>query len=152
DGTPQSYTRAQALALTPADLADVVGVTVTFACADGSPAIGAGASATAELVFQLREQKRSGGPVEITSPGGEPILNQAHVQAESPGRIECVTPTTPACSAGTASDEDEFNIVGADFAVVGAKSINPASIYEDQSKAYTTTLVGQPMGAARATL
>lgn len=152
DGTRRDYTRAQALALTPSDLADVVGVTISYGRADGTPVIAANASAAVELVFQLRQDKRSGGPVDITSPGGVPILNEAHLQADSPGRIPCVTPTTPGCSAGTATADDEFNIVGADYRITGSKSIAPATVYEDGSTSYTTTLVGQPLGSARTTL
>ena len=151
-GTTQEYTRAQALALTPAQLADVVGVTITYGRADDRPVIAANAAAAVDLVFQLRQDKRSGGPVEITSPGGVPVVNEAHVQAESPGRIACVTPTTPACSSGAATDDAEFNVIGADYSITGSKTITPASIFEDESKTYTTSLVGQPVGSARTTL
>ncbi|MCL3838227.1 DUF5979 domain-containing protein [Aeromicrobium duanguangcaii] len=152
DGTPRDYTRAQALALSPADLADVVGVTVAYARADGRPVIAANASAAIDLVFQLRQDKRSGDPVATTSPGGVPILNEARVQADSPGRVPCLTVTTPGCSAGTATADDEFNIVGADYRITGSKTIAPASVHEDESTTYTTTLVGQPLGSARTTV
>lgn len=149
DGTVDTVPIADATALTPAQLADVVGVTVTFAAADGRPVIVSGASVGLDLTWQLREEKRSGGPVEITRPGGDPILNEAHTFIDSPGRIAC---PGAGCSTGETTASDRFDVVAADYTIRTQKTISPASVAENGSKTYTTTLRAQPQGSARTTL
>ncbi|MFH7322882.1 DUF5979 domain-containing protein [Aeromicrobium sp. JJY06] len=154
-GTTTDHTYAEALALTAAELEDVTGVTVSFVGADGAPVIRSGATAAVTLTWQLRAEKRSGGPVEATSPGGTPILNEASVQIDSPGRIAC---PAAACSTGYDAADDEFNIVTASYAITAQKVIRPDAnpsgdtVYEDQARTYTTSLRGQPLGSARTTL
>src|SRR5690606_25780079 len=122
---------------------------VVFSAADGRPVIAAGGAATIDLVWQLRADKRSGGPVEVTGAGEAPILNEAHTLIDSPGRIDC--PAT-GCSTGEAVASDDFTIVAAAYAIRTAKVIAPESIPENGSTSYTTTLPGQPLGTARTTL
>ncbi|SKB07278.1 DUF5979 domain-containing protein [Aeromicrobium choanae] len=154
-GTPTDYGYDEALALTSAELADVTGVTVSFVGAEGAPLILSAATGEVALTWQLRAEKRSGGPVEATSPGGVPILNEASVQIDSPGRIAC--PAT-ACSTGYDDADDEFNIVSANYSITAQKVIRPDAnptgdtVYEDQATTYTTSLRGQPLGSARTTL
>lgn len=139
----------QALAATPEDLANVTGVELRFTRA-GQIAIESGATGGATLTYQLREEKRSGGPVEeTTAANGGPILNRAGAQIDSPGRVVC---PAPGCSTGVTHAEDSFAIVAPSYAVDASKTVTPASVYEDQSRAYRTTLRGQPLGNARTTL
>lgn len=157
DGTTEDVTYDEALALGPDDLADVTGVTLTFARADGAPVILNEAVASVKLTWQLRADQRDGsGPV---VPGGDPVLNEASVKIDSPGLIRCEDPPTGEfCSTGTDEADDEFNIVDANYEVEAQKVIRPDAnpngdfVYEDQSKNYTTTLRGRPLGSARTTL
>ncbi len=159
-GTPTPYTYQEALDLTPGELADVTGVTVSFAGEDGAPVILSSAQGAVTLTWQLRAELRDGsGPVETTSPDGIPILNEASVQIDSPGRIPCPS-TAPDgfCSTGYDDDYDEFNIIDANYTILATKVIRPDAnptgdtVYEDQAKGYTTVLRGQPLGSARTTL
>lgn len=141
-------TVAAAQALAPNELADVTGVEVVFAKPHGSPAIAPAATGVLDLTWQLRAEKRSGGAVQIT-PAGESIRNEAHVAIDSPGRIAC---PADGCSTGEATADDEFRVVAADYAVRTTKTISPATVPENGSTAYRTTLTGQPLGSARTTL
>lgn len=146
-GAVDTFSIADARALTPAQLADVIGVTIRFASADGHPVILSGASVTASLTWQLRAEKRSGGAVDLT--GTNPIVNEAHLAVDSPGRITC---PHDGCSTGETTADDQFDIVTADYAITTKKTIAPASVPENGSKTYTTTLRAQPQGSARTTL
>jgi hypothetical protein len=148
-GGPVDYPAADALALLPGDLADVTAISVSFAAADGRPVIVSGATGVLDLTWQLRQEKRSGGPVETTGAGGVPILNVAHTFIDSPGRIEC---PGDGCSTGEDTASDEFTIVEADYEIRTQKQISPSSVAENGSRTYTTTLTGQPLGTARTTL
>ncbi|MFB8189409.1 DUF5979 domain-containing protein [Microbacterium sp. NPDC055988] len=148
-GATTGYTYAEALALAPAALADVTGISVAFRSSDGTPAIPTGAVGRVTLTWQLRDALRSdpGQPVTVT-PAGESIANDAHVQLESPVLDDCAENQ---CGTGIADAADEFAIVDASYAIETTKSITPSSVYEDESATYVTELGGRPDGTARTT-
>ncbi|WP_211368150.1 DUF5979 domain-containing protein [Microbacterium rhizomatis] len=143
--------------LTPDQLDDVVGISVRYADAAGRPIIVAAtpdsndAAGVVGLTWQLRAtQRTSGDPIAVTEPGGEPIVNVAHTALDSPGRIPCVNgQNIPGCSTGEFYASSQFNIVAADYSIFTDKAINPASVLENGSKNYTTTLTARPNGNAR---
>lgn len=146
-GTDAAITVAAAQALTPAELTDVIGVSVLFADAANRPAIAPAATGTVNLTWQLRSTTRSGGqPVEITQPGGEPLVNVAHTALDSPSRIPC---PGDGCSTGEATASDSFNIVAADYSITTSKSINPSSVIENGSMTYVSSLRARSDGNAR---
>jgi large repetitive protein len=146
------WTYADALAKTPAELADVVSIDVK---AD-KEWIAAGAKLGLQLTFQLRANERtSNDPMTITSASSGPVhLNEAQATVSGPGGISCglVAPGQP-CDTVTAEASDDFQIQNPSYDVVATKAINFASRYEDQSATgYVATLTGQPTGTARTTL
>ncbi|MBD3941165.1 hypothetical protein IF188_05565 [Microbacterium sp. NEAU-LLC] len=147
-GGTTTYDYDEALALTPAELSDVIGFEVAFRSPDGSSIIQSGATGGVTLTWQLRENLRSdpGTPVTVT-PSGEAIVNDAHTQLESPVLRNCANNQ---CGTGAADASDEFVIVAANYDITTTKEITPDQIYEDQSKTYITHLGGRPNGTARA--
>lgn len=141
------YVLGLAKLLKPADLADVIGIEVTFARTGNLPIIGAGATGELNLTWQLRSTQRTGGAAIVES--NAPIVNVAGTQIDSPGRIVC--PGT-GCSTGDATATDDFKIVAGEYAVTTSKRINPTAVAENGSKAYTSTLTARPTGTARTTL
>ncbi|WP_394194551.1 DUF5979 domain-containing protein [Microbacterium foliorum] len=143
------YSYAEALELDATDLADVTGLSVAFRSDDGTPAIPTGASGRVLLTWQLRDALRSdpAQPVTVT-PAGESIVNDAHVQLESPVLEGCADNQ---CGTGIADAADEFAIVAASYAIETTKTISPESVYEDESTTYVTELGGRPNGTARTT-
>lgn len=141
DGGTEQVPITVAEAMSPDDLADVVGVRVVFR--GNGVSIASQATAVVELTFQLRQTKRSGGPVEET--GGDLVTNLAQAGVESPGGTQADTPT--------AEDDDEFAIVAPDYGVEAGKSIDPDARFEDDPDlSYVATLTGRPQGTARTTL
>jgi large repetitive protein len=143
---------ASALAKTPTELADVIGVSVHYGAeshlADSTAnLIASGASATLKLTYQLRSTVRSTG--EATA-AVEKVTNSAKASIVSPGGLGCASGQT--CNTPTTSASASFGIAAPTFAVSASKSISPSSRYEDQSSSYTLTLSGQPSGTARANL
>ncbi len=148
DGTTDRYTPDAAKALTPTQLADIVGVSVFFAQAGGMPVIPAAATGTLGVTWQLRATNRSDATPVLTTAPGKTILNVASAELDSPGRIIC---PADGCSQGTATAQDDFAIVAANYTISAWKSINPTSVAENGSKAYSSTLSVQPNGSARTT-
>ncbi|MFE6994981.1 DUF5979 domain-containing protein [Microbacterium sp. NPDC057659] len=148
-GATTDYSYAEALALGPDDLADVTGVSIAFRSADGAAVIPTNGTGGITLTWQLREELRSapGTPVTVT-PAGDTIVNDTHTQLESAVLEDCADNQ---CGTGAADASDSFIIVGASYSITTTKSIDPASVYEDESKDYTTQLGGRPNGTARAT-
>jgi len=147
-GSAVEYTYDEALALGPDDLIDATGIEVAFRSADGSAAIPSQATGTVTLTWQLRETLRSDeSPVTVT-PSGESLVNDTHVQLESPVLDDCANNQ---CGTGADDASDSFVIVEANYTITTTKSITPESIYEDQSKSYVTQLGGRPNGTARTT-
>ncbi|UNK69446.1 DUF5979 domain-containing protein [Microbacterium sp. H1-D42] len=146
----QDYTYAEALALGPDDLSDVTAVSVAFRSADGAAAIPSTAQGKVTFTWQLRDALRSAPGTAVTvTPDGDTLINNTHTQLESPVLDDC---TDNRCGTGAADASDEFIVVDASYSITTTKVIDPESIYEDESKAYTTTLGGRPNGTARTTL
>lgn len=153
-GGSRHYSGADAQALTPAQLADVVGVKITYGAADSMadpsrPLISSGAVATAVLTYQLRADVRgvAGTPVA----DGDHVVNTAEATVLSPGGIVCAGEDE--CDRPVASDSDSLAIVQPTYSVIAEKSINWTQRYEDQSATgYVVTLTGQPDGTARTKL
>jgi len=147
-GSPVAYTYDEALALGPDDLIAATGIEVAFRSADGSAVIPSQAQGGVTLTWQLRETLRSDeSPVTVT-PAGESLVNDTHVQLESPVLVECADNQ---CGTGADDANDSFVIVAANYAITTTKSITPESVYEDQSNSYVTQLGGRPNGTARTT-
>lgn len=143
------YSYADALDLDATDLADVTGLSVAFRSAEGTPAIPTGASGRVLLTWQLRDVLRSNPAQQVAvTPAGESIVNDAHVQLESPVLDGCADNQ---CGTGIADAADEFAIVAASYAIETTKTISPESVYEDESTTYVIELGGRPNGTARTT-
>ncbi len=151
DGSTQEHSYAEAVALTPAQLADVVGVTVRYGAeanlADPARAlIATGASATVVLTYQLRSHLR-GDPAMLVA-DQDVVTNTARVELHSPGGISCTGGA--GCDEPSADDAGSLTIVQPTYTVSLDKSLNWASRYEDQSASgYVVTLAAQPDGTAR---
>ncbi|MEZ5110231.1 MAG: hypothetical protein R2732_01840 [Microbacteriaceae bacterium] len=145
-GGTSEHTIAQARALTSTSLADVTAIALSFERADELPVIVAGAEGRLGLTWQLRKTHRgSGAPVTET---GVVFTNVASTQLDSPGRVQC---PAAGCSTGATTASDTFALVAANYSVVASKSITPATVAENGSKAYTSTLSARPAGNARTT-
>lgn len=154
DGSTRELGAADALALQPADLLDVVGVTVRYGAeanlADpGRPLLAPGARATVVLTYQLRSHLRS-EPATLVA-DRDTITNTARAELHSPGGISCSD--EEGCDQPTADASGSLGIVQPSYAVSATKSINWTTRYEDQSgTGYVVTLTGQPDGTARTKL
>ncbi|MDQ7992868.1 MAG: hypothetical protein REI45_09355, partial [Propionicimonas sp.] len=154
DGSTRDYTGVQAEALTPAELAGVVGVRIHYGAHDNLadpslPLVAAGATATAVLTYQLRADVR--GLVDTPVADGDQVSNSAQAAVLSPGGISC--DGDDQCDRPTADDTAGLSIVQPTYSVVAGKSINWTSRYEDQSATgYVVTLTGRPDGTARTKL
>ncbi|MFC4139174.1 MULTISPECIES: DUF5979 domain-containing protein [unclassified Microbacterium] len=148
-GTTTDYSYADALALAPGDLADVTALSIAFRSDDGSAVIPTNGTGGVTLTWQLRAELRSDPATPVTvTPAGDTLVNDTHTQLESPVLDDCANNQ---CGTGAADASDEFVIVGASYDITTTKSIDPASVYEDESKDYTTQLGGRPNGTARTT-
>jgi hypothetical protein len=151
DEHTRTYSADEALALTPAQLADVVGVTVHFGAqanlADpDAPLVASGETATAQLTYQLRSTLRSDPATPVTD--GDTVTNTARAEVRSPGGIACAGSSD--CDQPTADDDASLSIVQPTYSVSATKSINWPTRYEDQSATgYVVTLTAQPDGTAR---
>lgn len=125
----------------------MIGVELAFDRGDNTPVIAPGGAGSLNLTWQLRATHRGDGSA--MAPTATPIVNIAGTQLDSPGRIAC--PGT-ACSTGATTAQDDFKIVEAGYAITTNKRINPATVNENGSNAYTSTLTAQPVGNARTTL
>ncbi|WP_143483546.1 DUF5979 domain-containing protein [Propionicimonas paludicola] len=136
----------QAEAMTPAELADVVGVTVHYGHLESlrepsAKLIDTGSVATVQLTYQLRARLRTSnepvGPIAA-------VTNTAIATIVSPGGTNANTPEATASA--------KFAIAQPTYAVAAGKTITPANRYEDESNEYTVALSGRPSGTARTTL
>ncbi|SFR91486.1 hypothetical protein SAMN05428970_3803 [Agromyces sp. CF514] len=141
-GGTDDHTIAEAQALTPTDLADVIGVSVTHRDPD-RVAILTTEQTSIVLTYQLREFLRD---EPTTRPAqGDLVTNVASVDGTRPGG------STTDEAHGT--DDDTLQFVPATYGVLAGKSISPASRYEDESPdGYTVTIGGQPTGNVRTTV
>lgn len=140
-GGTEEYTIAQAKLRSPAQLTDVIGVSVLHNDPD-NVGIRSGASTAVTLTFQMREFQRNNPTTAVTV--GDQATNVAHTQATRPGG------TTLDQASGTA--EDVISVADAVYGVNATKSINWDERYEDQSRTgYKLNLSGQPTGNVRTT-
>jgi hypothetical protein len=157
--TTQTRTAAEALAMTPAELADVVGVRVAYG-SEGNLSdptktlIPTDATATAVLTYQLRPTLRnddgSDGSAMVAT---KDVVNTAQASVLSPGGIGCAQAgPSQTCDAPTATDSGEIDIADPTYTVTAGKTISPSVRYEDEARGYTVTLTGQPTGTARTQL
>ncbi|WP_172979714.1 DUF5979 domain-containing protein [Agromyces agglutinans] len=142
-GTTTEHTIEEALALTPDELADVVGFAVTHTDPD-RVAIQTQEQTSVLLAYQLREFLRDDPTVRPTL--DDTVENFASSEASRPGG-------DPDLDEAYASDEDSFIFEPATYGVNAGKSISPASRYEDEPReGYTVTIGGQPTGNVRTTV
>ncbi|GAA2263774.1 hypothetical protein GCM10009853_016300 [Glycomyces scopariae] len=137
DGSAQAYTVDEALALTEAELADAVGITVSH---DGR--IAAGATAGLVLDLRLRATHRDGGAPVTTA--DSPVANDVQAKVADLGGTDEDQPT--------ATDDDTIALAGIDLTVTAGKSFDPAQIVEPSNGPTTMTVSGRPGGTTRANL
>jgi hypothetical protein len=139
---PVDYTRAQALALTPAALpCDVTGLQIAF---DGRIA----ANAAGVVAFDVRLRPYWRGTTERVSVADSPLSNTAQgVVADIDPVGTCPPPEGArfACDQATAV----IRLEDPSFSVDAAKSIVPADQKPGQDGPVTVTLTAQPGGTAR---
>ncbi|MFF2372404.1 DUF5979 domain-containing protein [Agromyces sp. NPDC058110] len=141
-GGTDDHTIAEAQALTPTDLADVVGVTVTHRDPD-RVAILTTEQTSIVLTYQLREFLRDAPTTRPTE--GDVVTNVASADGSRPGGA--IT------DEAHGTDDDTLQFVPASYGVVAGKSISPTSRYEDEPlDGYTVTIGGQPTGNVRTTV
>ncbi|WP_161632127.1 DUF5979 domain-containing protein [Nakamurella lactea] len=129
-------TRAQALALTEAQLTEVTGMTLTY-----TGRINAAATASATFDARLRPSLRT---AETPTQTGR-VANEVGVEAADLANYPAVEPKT-ADDDASASIEIQPQGIG----VEATKSITPESITEPSNGPVTVTLQGQPTGPSRA--
>lgn len=135
DGTSAEFSEDEAEALAPADLADVVGVEVSY---DGR--IAAGASGSMELTLQLRENDRyTGDPVTVD--GYDPVPDGAVATIDDPGGT--------AGDVRQAFDDASMELQDAAIDLEVGKAFEPGQIVEPGSGPVTMTISGQPLGPSR---
>ncbi|MDZ8201353.1 DUF5979 domain-containing protein [Microbacterium sp. SSW1-59] len=151
-GGSAEYTIAQAEALAPEELRDVVGISVFHTgevAADGTytSMIEPGAHARMRLEYQLRATNRT-TEQSLATTGGTPLVNHAVVDQTRPG----ADASGPVTEEATATAQDDLTISEPTYGVESAKSITPDSRTELESReGYTVRLTGQPTGTVRTT-
>lgn len=142
-GGTNDYSIDEATALTPDDLADVIGFSVVHSDPDGV-AIQSEESTVNSLTYQLRQFLRDEPTVSPTT--ADTVTNVASVDASRPGG-------DPDLDEAYTTATDSLTFADATYGVNADKSISPASRYEDESAdGYTVTISGQPTGNVRTTL
>lgn len=135
DATTQQYTVAQALALTEAQLVDVVGIGITH-----TGRIASGAVATITFDTRLRADHRDGsGPVTTVD---SPVTNDTLAQVADLGGSATSTPTATANA--------QITLRETDITVDAGKSFSPVQQQEPTRDPITMTLSGRPGGSVRA--
>ncbi|OLT53179.1 DUF5979 domain-containing protein [Cellulosimicrobium sp. CUA-896] len=146
DGTTTDHTEAEAEALTAGDLADVVGVEVTF---DGriASAESGDNEGVLEMVLKLRELDRYTGERVAVDHDPNPVPNSAGAEVVDPGGTTGQTPQ--------AWDTAEVELQDADITMEQGKSFSPATIVEpgtdaEENPTSVLTITGRPTGPSRA--
>nr|BFF25364.1 hypothetical protein GCM10025732_33290 [Glycomyces mayteni] len=127
----------EALALTEAELADAVGITVSH---DGR--IDAGATADLVLDLRLRAAHRSSGDAVTTA--DSPVANDVQAKVADLGGTDEDKPT--------ATDDATIVLTGIDITVTAGKSFSPSQIVEPSNGPVTMTVTGRPGGTTRTNL
>lgn len=142
-GGTDEYTIDEALALAPADLADVIGFSVVHTDPD-DVSIETEETTSVVLTYQLREFLRDDPGVRPTT--ADTVNNVASAGASRPGG-------DPVLDEAYATDDDSLTFADPTYGVNAGKSIAPPSRYEDESPdGYTVTIGGQPTGNVRTTV
>ncbi|MFF2496363.1 DUF5979 domain-containing protein [Agromyces sp. NPDC058064] len=149
-GGTTDYTIADAQALSPAELADVIGFSVVHTDAD-EVVIESKATASVVLTFQLRKTERSNPVNPVTT--ADLATNVAGAQVIRPGG-------NPAIDTATGTDTDTLPFVAASYGVAATKDIvTPDTsadandrVEDEPREGYTITLTGQPTGNVRTTV
>ncbi|MFF2052934.1 DUF5979 domain-containing protein [Leifsonia sp. NPDC058194] len=135
-GVETPYSIDEALALTPEDMQDVVGVRVA-----STGRIDAGATSVVVFDTRLRATHRTGG-APVTAADDSPVPNTAEAGVADQGGAPGGTPTTDA-SASIQLDDGTLT-------VTAEKTISPAQQTEPDDSPVTVTLTGTPGGTIRA--
>ncbi|UOQ87774.1 DUF5979 domain-containing protein [Agromyces endophyticus] len=149
-GATTDYTIAEALALTPDELADVIAFSVVHTDAD-DVAIESKAIASVVLTYQLRQTERSNPANPVTT--ADLVTNVAGAQVDRPGG-------NPAIDTATGTATDTLPFAAASYGVVAQKTIDtpPTSannndrVENEPREGYTIGLTGQPTGNVRTTV
>lgn len=153
-GAIDLFTRTAALALTTAQLADVVGIEVVH-----TGRIDVQASTRIVLDTQLRAELRSAPGTIVNSVSSAVVENTAEARVVDPGGV-----TVPALgetdNTVTAQDSASVAVVDYTYGVTATKGIvadttatpgTPATQIEGNSRVAAITLTGQPSGTVRST-
>ncbi|MEV8213238.1 DUF5979 domain-containing protein [Leifsonia sp. NPDC077715] len=135
-GVTTGYTIAEALALTAAQLADVVSIRVVH-----TGRIEAGEGSTVVFVTRLRATLRSTGDP-VTAAADSPVPNVAQASVSDEGGAPGGTPTTDAAAS--------MELADGTLTVDSGKTITPAQQTEPDDSPVTVTLSGEPGGTIRA--
>lgn len=135
DGTTTSHTRSAALALTPAQLADVVGITVMH-----NGRIEASAKATLTLDLRLRQTERTSGAAVTVA--DSPIHNDARSTVHDLGGVA-------GQHTASASDDALMRLENLDISVLTTKVFSPQTQKEPNNAPVLMTLSARPGGSAR---
>ncbi|WP_123306649.1 DUF5979 domain-containing protein [Cellulomonas sp. PhB143] len=146
DGTTTDYDEAGAEALTADDLADVVGVEVSFDGRIASTESGNN-QGVLQMNLKLRELDRYTGERVTVDHEPNPVPNSAGAEVSDPGGTSDQTPQ--------AWDTADMELRDAEISMEETKSFDPATIVEPGSDAEdnpssTLTITGQPTGPSRA--
>lgn len=144
-GTSTDYTRAEALALTEADLDDVTGITVTY---DGRINIDeppGAATATIEFGVRLREFARSDGTTRPTT-DVSPVDNQMTVDGADLVDIPSENIPNPDNWTASSTADADMQLIDQGIGVIASKTIVPPSQQEPDDSPVTVTIGGQPTG------
>jgi len=131
-----SYSVADALALSASDLADVIGIRVVH-----SGRIEAGAASTVVFDTRLRATARTDG-TPVTAAADSPVPNTARATVSDEGGAVGGIPTVNA--------SDSIELADGDLTVTAGKTIAPAQQTEPDDSPVTVTLSGEPGGTIRA--
>ncbi|MDX2025098.1 MAG: DUF5979 domain-containing protein [Microcella sp.] len=153
-GAIDVFTRTAALALTTAQLADVVGIEVVH-----TGRIDVLADTRIVLDTQLRAELRSAPGTIVNSVSSGVVDNTAEARVVDPGGVT-VPPVGETDNTVTAQDSASVTVVDYTYGVTATKGIvadttatpaTPATQIEGNSRVATVTLTGQPSGTVRST-
>lgn len=152
--TVTTHTIAAALALTTAQLADVVGFEVVH-----TGRIDVQASTRVVIDTQLRAELRGAPGTRVTATSSPIIDNTAEARVVDPGGVT-LPPEGESVITLTAQDSASVAVVNFTYGVTATKGIiadttatpaTPATQIEGNSRVATVTLTGQPSGTVRTT-
>jgi len=153
-GAIDVFTRTAALALTSAQLADVVGFEVVH-----TGRIAVQANTRIVLDTQLRDELRSTPGTVVNSTNSAIVDNTAEARIVDPGGVT-IPPVGETVNTVTAQDSASVTVVDYTYDVTATKGIvadttatpsTPATQIEGNSRVATITLTGQPAGTVRST-